>query len=194
MRNRASSLWLPSLVAAFWATPASALVTIDFDALAGNQGATFAIGAVTFSAFGGGGSIYANSTPNGTNGLLENSSTRKLLRADIAGGTDSVSIDLGDFGGDPDRLILEAYTVTNVLIGSTFLNIDAAFFGMETLSLAMAGISYVKFGSTFPSTGGSSVYADNFTYAAIPEPSTGLLLMTGLLGLAYRQRRHRRAA
>jgi formylglycine-generating enzyme required for sulfatase activity len=30
--------------------------------------------------------------------------------------------------------------------------------------------------------------------AVIPEPSTGTLLMTGLLGLAYRQRRHRRAA
>ncbi len=30
--------------------------------------------------------------------------------------------------------------------------------------------------------------------AVIPEPSTGLLMMTGLLGLAYRQRRHGRAA
>ena len=30
--------------------------------------------------------------------------------------------------------------------------------------------------------------------AVIPEPSTGLLLMTGLLGFAYRQRRHGRAA
>lgn len=30
--------------------------------------------------------------------------------------------------------------------------------------------------------------------AMIPEPGTGLLLMTGLLGLAYRQKRHRRAA
>ena len=30
--------------------------------------------------------------------------------------------------------------------------------------------------------------------SAIPEPSTGLLVMTGLLGLAYRQRRHGRAA
>ena len=28
----------------------------------------------------------------------------------------------------------------------------------------------------------------------IPEPSTGLLVIAGLLGLAYRQRRHRRAA
>jgi formylglycine-generating enzyme required for sulfatase activity len=30
--------------------------------------------------------------------------------------------------------------------------------------------------------------------SVIPEPGTALLLMTGLLGLAYRQRRHRRAA
>jgi probable HAF family extracellular repeat protein len=30
--------------------------------------------------------------------------------------------------------------------------------------------------------------------AVIPEPSTGLLLMSGLLGLAYRQRRHRQTA
>jgi formylglycine-generating enzyme len=38
-----------------------------------------------------------------------------------------------------------------------------------------------------PTSGG---YFTGFRVASIPEPSTGLLLMTGLLGLAYRQRRH----
>ena len=33
-----------------------------------------------------------------------------------------------------------------------------------------------------------------YSYAAVPEPTTGLLLMTGLLGLAYQQRRHGRVA
>jgi hypothetical protein len=34
----------------------------------------------------------------------------------------------------------------------------------------------------------------SLVYNPIPEPSTGLLVMTGLLGLANRQRRHRRVA
>ena len=29
----------------------------------------------------------------------------------------------------------------------------------------------------------------HLTYSPVPKPSTGVLLMTGLLGLAYRQRR-----
>ena len=58
--------------------------TIDFNALSGSQGSSFSVGAVTFSAVGGG-SIDATSTPNGTNGLLEMSSPRRALRADMAG-------------------------------------------------------------------------------------------------------------
>jgi len=43
-----------------------------------------------------------------------------------------------------------------------------------------------------PSTGGNT--GSPGSWAVIPEPSTGLLVITGLLGLAYRQRRHGRAA
>ena len=42
--------------------------------------------------------------------------------------------------------------------------------------------------------GGTSDQAVGFRIVTIPEPGTALLVMTGLLGLAYRQRRHGRAA
>ena len=121
---------------------------------------------VTFSAVGGGGMISTLSTPNGTTGLLDNNTPRKQIRADIAGGTTSVSVDLGDFDADADLLVLSIFNSSDVLLGTTSLPIDAAFSGMLTLSLSAPGIAYATFGSTDPSANGSSVFADNFTFAA----------------------------
>ena len=52
---------------------------------------------------------------------------------------------------------------------------DASYLGVSPPNVANPSFEYDDLG---------------FRVASIPEPGTGLLVMTGLLGLAYRQRRH----
>lgn len=172
-------------------------VVITFESAPSGPFASYTESGVTFTASGGGGQIITTTTPNGTLGLLDDNSPRKELRADIAGGTSFVSVDLGDYDADSDTLFLEVYNSSNTLLGSTTLDIPLDFTGMKTLSLSAADIAYAIFGAR-NAVNGSSVYADNFTYAtgttAVPEPSTFLSLgATGLI-LAVAGYRKRRAA
>lgn len=170
---------------------AFASTTIDFNALSGTFTSYSQAGA-TFTSVGGG-QFVSTLDPNGTNGLLETSSPRHLLRADIAGGTNFVSVDLGDFDSDPDLLTLQAFDAANNSLGLTTLLIDASFTGMKTLSLSVAGIDHAIFGSMDPSINGSSVYIDNFTFAGhgVPEPAVWTMMIAGfaLAGLGLRGRR-----
>lgn len=79
-------------------------------------------------------------------------------------------------------------------IGGDYQNLIS---GSPTGTLC-AGTRYALTYSTFLSTPTAltqGATATGFlTLSFIPEPSTGVLMMTGLLGLAYRQRRQRRAA
>ena len=141
-----------------------------------------------------GGTISNSTTPNGTSGLLEESSPRSFLRANIAGGATFVQVDLGDYGSDADTLFLDIYDLSNTLLGHTELLISSSFTGMQALSLANSNIAYAIFGATAPAINGSSVYADNFTWRGsvngVPEPSSLLLALgaLGALGVTSRRR------
>lgn len=134
---------------------------------------------------------FGNS-PNGTPGLAaldSNSGDFVPIRATIAGGTNFVSIDLGDFNQDADLLFLDAYDSTNTLLGQVTENIAGNFTGMKTLAFANPNIAYVIFGGV--GVQGSSVYADNFTWnAGVPEPAAWAMMLAGfgLAGAAMRRR------
>jgi hypothetical protein len=178
---------------------ANASTVINFNSTPNGAFASYTESGVTFTAVSGGNltsTIFGN-TPNGTRGLAGATSPFSTIRAVIAGGASSVSIDLGDFAADADTIFLSAYDVSNVLLGTSSQLLPNTFAGMQTLTFSASGISYVIFGSTAPSGDGSSVYADNFTFdqtVAVPEPSTLLGgAIAGLGALAYRSRRRRSA-
>lgn len=182
-----------SLAACAFAGAASA-ATIDFDSQFGSV-TSYTEQGVTFTPVGGG-IMSFQSTPNGTNGLLGMEAPRQTIRADIAGGATSVSVDLGDFGADDDQLFLSIYSSLDVLLGQTQFFFIAANTGMQTLTASAPGIAYAIMGSTAPSLNGSSVYVDNFTYEpagnAVPEPATWALMIGGF-GAAGAMLRRRKA-
>lgn len=173
----------------------AALVT--FDSATGNpngyadQGVTFSNfnvpGATTISSF-------AN-TPNGTRGILISrfgtfGSINNAMRANVSGGASSVSIDLGDFNQDADRIFLSAFDKLNNLLATTTFDLAASFTGMHTLSLDVANIAYATFGLT-GGIGRGSIYADNFVFAnhAVPEPGAMALLVLALCAMVLVSRR-----
>lgn len=164
----------------------AAVIQIDFEDFP-SAFASHTKSGVTFSAVGGGGDIRTKTTPNGTLGIVDWHSPRKELRADIGLGATFVSVDLGDYDADSDRLFLEIFNASNVSLGFTDLVIPGSFVGMKTLSLSAPDISYAVFGAR-DAANGSSVYADNFRY--IPEPGTILLVGVGSLALMRKRRKY----
>jgi len=165
--------------------PAATVITFDEAGFTGGEFASTTFNGVTFSASGGGGLVAKQTGPNGTFGLLDDNAPRKELRADFIGGTNFVSVDLGDFDSDPDLLFLQVFNSANVSLGFASLLIDASFTGMQTLSLSAPNIAYAVFGARPPAINGSSVFADNLTFNQVPEPRTllpiGVALALSLL-------------
>jgi hypothetical protein len=176
--------------ACVFAAPASAAI-VDFESAPASftsysdQGATITANGAPISRL---------ATPSGSQGILAEDSPRSEFRADFAGTTGFVSVDLGDFNSDADLLFLEVFDAGNVLLGSSSLAIDASDSVMHTLTATFAGIAYAKFGARAPALNGSSVLADNLTFdlgnGAVPEPATWAMLIAGfgLAGGALRRR------
>ena len=110
-------------------------------------------------------------------------------RADfLISGVNFVSVVLGDNGGDIDQLFLNAFKTDGTFIGGDSKTLPANAFGGFVLSVSAPNIAYVEFGRNIGQAGeGNSVLFDNFTYQTsntpIPEPSTALMIASGLLGL-----------
>ncbi|MGE5295901.1 MAG: hypothetical protein ACM3VT_13835 [Solirubrobacterales bacterium] len=175
-----------------WAGPAAAVTTIDFESLPDDPFYSYSEGRVTFTAVDGGLLQKFADTPNGTFSLTGLNSPYSQLRADIAGGTRFVMVDLGDFANiDAETIFLEIYGPSGNLLDSISEEIPADRQGMTTLSLSAPCISYAIFGSRDSTLdNGSSVPADNFTFGdcpCIPAPATILLATIGA-GLVSRLR------
>lgn len=179
-------------LAALGATAAPA-ATIDFSLSPGSF-TSYSESGATITA--GGELIDSLTTSGGSRGILANGSPRAVFRADFATLAHAVSVDLGDFGVDPDEIFLEAYNSANVLLGASVLTLSANDELMHTLSANFANTSYVLFGSRLPSINGNSVLADNLTFSlsggggAVPEPTSWALMIAGfgLAGGALRRR------
>ena len=118
MKKNTAFIYSIALLAPFaFATSSvhAATTTIGFDALSLAGASSYTESGVTFTAP----NFSSQITPNGTFGLLEDSSPRNFLRADISGGASSVSVDLGDYNADSDLLFLDVYDSSNALLGHT---------------------------------------------------------------------------
>ena len=113
-------------------------MTIDFSNTPPGYFPSYTESGVTFTAVGGSPKLSSGCcvNPNGTRGLLDDSTPHQEIRADIAGGATSVSVDLGDFNGDADTIFLEIFNALAVSLRFTSILIDSSFEGMLTLTLS----------------------------------------------------------
>lgn len=173
---------------AFLIPTASQAIVIDFNTAVGTPDGYSEAG-VDFSYLGTGDNFFGTSV-NGTRAIALTGDFAGKMRADITGGASSVSVDLGDNNHDPDRLILQVYNASDVLLTSIIQDIDNSYVGMLTLSLSADGIAYAIFGTT-GELGIGGIYADNFTFepAVVDEPSVIALMGIGLAGIGFAKKK-----
>jgi hypothetical protein len=121
-------------------------------------------------------------------GILSQDIPFKPIRADLPVIASFVSVVLGDDSDDQDNMFLRGFSSGGVLLAQ-----DTAFMpaqGTRTLSINTPGVAYVIFGSS-STINNSSVMADILEFnAAIPEPSTFLLMVSAFLPALLFRRNH----
>lgn len=207
MSNRAAITLTALALAAGLAAPAWAAPTIiDFDVPPALSLPSYSLAGVTFTS-GAPGTVTlltgANSSGNLLGNYVENDAdpgngVMDELHAVFDSVVGFVSVDLGDYPStfygesDDETLFLNAFDINNLFIVGAAIGITQFQPSYLTLSVTGAGIKSVTFGS-YAGYGGSSVYADNFTFngAAVPEPSAWALMIGGfgMMGRVLRRRR-----
>ncbi|MDT7044024.1 PEP-CTERM sorting domain-containing protein [Candidatus Nitronereus thalassa] len=194
-----------SLLALFGIASTASALTIDFEGLGANVNIeNVNLGGVAISIAGSaevrtsvgtpGGPLTGSRAIVGNPGTHANPFVGQFLGA-LAGNVNFVSIALGDFGADSDNLYLRAYNSANGLIGTDFDFLPSGENGGRILSLSVAGIDRIEFGSTGAFE--NSVLADNLTFEwgtlpntnPTPEPSSIVLLGSGLAGIIVWRRK-----
>jgi len=168
--------------------------TIDFNTAVEPGSDTLVIGSVSITRLGGL-HIGIVTSPNGTPALLGNGTTSggSLLAsqwtATFASLQNSVSIDLGDFGGDQDIVYLTAFNASNIQIGTVSQTLAIGFNGMVRLNLTVPDIKSIRFGQSNDPGG---IFADNLTFSPVPIPAVlpVFAAAVGFLGfIGWRTRR-----
>lgn len=75
--------------------------------------------------------------------------------------------------------------------GSALVEDLSRLFNVPTMQITELAIAITPDLSAFANNGNASTYFNNLTFAAIPEPTTGSLVVLSFLGLAYVRRRRR---
>mgnify|MGYP001605532509 FL=1 len=155
---------------------------IDFESQAAGSYTTLAIGDVTFST---GEALYISNAYSGnyntTGQSLQNpygTNSFGTLNINFASSVNAFGF---NWGASDTQWTLFAYDSSNTLLESFALPITYGSNAGEFYGLAVTGIA----SATLIGASGDYIFVDNFTYSQVPEPSTLLLLGSGLIGLGY---------
>jgi len=75
--------------------------------------------------------------------------------------------------------------------GSALVEDLSKLFDVPTMKITELAIAITPDFSAFSNNGNATTYFNNLTFAAVPEPTTGSLMVLSFLGLAYVRRRRR---
>jgi hypothetical protein len=169
------------------------LITLDFDSLAGSGGGTVAPNSDFIPyiiSFDQEISLYSGFNPSfggsGVNVAANSENFASTVTGSFFQTVNSLSLRVGDTGGDLDTVRLEVYDVFNSLITSTSFTSESAF------DLSVAGIGIKSF--AIIDVNDSLIVFDTLVYNTeapivddIPEPSTLAIFALGIMGLASRR-------